>query len=53
MQYLKIDVRQENMVLSLKCGKQQGVNKDVMFVFAREKKIIMLSVLSVFYISFL
>ena len=56
MRILKLmsDVRQENGVLSLKCGKQQAgvVTNDVMFAYAHEKIKILLSVLSIFFSFF-
>ena len=47
MRYLKIDAKQENRVLSLKCGKQPGVTNDIMCAYAHEKINILLSVLSI------
>ena len=41
---LKIDVRQENGVLFLKCGKQPGVTNDVMFAYVHTKINILFSV---------
>ena len=48
MRYLKIDVRQENGVLSLECGQNRDVTNDVMFVYMCMRKTnILLSVLSI------
>ena len=53
MRNLKIDVRQENGVLSLKCEKQPGVTNDIMFAYVHEKINILLSVLSIFSFFFM
>ena len=47
MRYLKIDVRLENGVLSLKCENNRGVTIDIMFVYEHEKINILLFVLSI------
>ena len=53
MRHLKNDVRQENGVLSLKCGKQQPMyNNNVMFAYVHQETNILLSVLSIFFFLF-
>ena len=53
MRNLKIDVRQVNGILSLKCRKQyRDVTNDVMFAYVRTKTNILLSALSIFFLSF-
>ena len=44
MQNLKIDVRQENGVLSLICERHPGVTNDVMFAYVHTKINILLSI---------
>ena len=45
MRNLKIDIRQDNEVLSFKSGNQPCVTNDVMFAYAYEKRNILLFVL--------
>ena len=47
MRNLNNDVRQENWVLSLKCGIQPSVTHGFVFAYAREKVNTLLSLLSI------